>query len=70
MFDPFGGSFTTSAVAKKLGRKSISIDLNPEYYKVGIRRVGIADEYNGEKLIKEKKRKTKNKSKKDHQKEN
>lgn len=69
VFDPFGGSFTTSAVAKKLGRKSISIDLNPEYYKVGIRRVGIADEYNGEKLIKEKKRKTKNKSKKDHQKE-
>ena len=57
VFDPFGGSFTTSAVAQKLGRKSISIDLNPEYYKIGIRRVGIA---------KNKKRKTKNKSKKDH----
>ena len=67
VFDPFGGSFTTSAVAKKLGRKSISVDLNPEYYKIGIRRLNIADEYNGEKLIKEKKRKTKNKSKKDHQ---
>ncbi len=66
VFDPFGGSFTTSAVAKKLGRKSVSIDLNPEYYKIGIRRIGIASVYNGEKLIKEKKRKTKNKSKKDH----
>ena len=66
VFDPFGGSFTTSAVAKKLKRKSVSIDLNPEYYKIGIRRLGIADEYNGEKLIKEKKRKTNNKSKKDH----
>lgn len=67
VFDPFGGSFTTSAVAKKLGRKSVSIDLNPDFYKIGIRRLEIADEYNGEKLVKEKKRKTKNKSKKDHQ---
>ena len=66
VFDPFGGSFTTSAVAQKLGRKSISIDLNPEYYKIGIRRVGIANEYKGESLVKNKKRKTKNKSKKDH----
>ena len=66
VFDPFGGSFTTSAVAKKLGRKSISIDLNPEYYKIGLRRVGISNEYHGEKLIKVKKRKTQNKSKKDH----
>ena len=66
VFDPFGGSFTTSAVAKKLNRKSISIDLNPDYYKIGLRRVGISDEYKGEKLVKVKKRKTKNKSKKDH----
>lgn len=66
VFDPFGGSFTTSAVAKKLNRKSISIDLNPDYYKIGLRRVGITDEYKGEKLVKVKKRKTKNKSKKDH----
>lgn len=66
VFDPFGGSFTTSAVAKKLNRKSISIDYNPEFFKIGIRRLEIANEYNGEKLVKEKKRKTKNKSKKDH----
>lgn len=66
VFDPFGGSFTTSTVAEKLGRKSISIDLNPEYYEIGIRRVGIANEYKGKILTKNKKRKTKNKSKKDH----
>lgn len=66
VFDPFGGSFTTSAVAKKLNRKSISIDLNPEFYKIGLQRVGITSEYKGEKLVKVKKRKTKNKSKKDH----
>lgn len=67
IFDPFGGSFTTAAVAKKLGRKSISIDLNPDYYKIGLRRLQLTDTYYGEELTKIKKRKTKNKSKKDHQ---
>jgi site-specific DNA-methyltransferase (adenine-specific) len=66
IFDPFGGSFTTSAVAKKLGRKSISIDLNPEFFKIGVRRLGIANQYNGEKITKVKNRKTNNKSKNDH----
>lgn len=70
IFDPFGGSFTTGAVAKKLGRKSISVDLNPEYFEIGIRRLKISEEYNGKILIKEKQRKTKNKSKKDHIKSN
>lgn len=70
IFDPFGGSFTTGAVAKKLGRKSISVELNPEYFEIGIRRLKISEEYNGKILIKEKKRKTKNKSKKDHIKSN
>ena len=70
IFDPFGGSFTTGAVAKKLGRKSISVELNPEYLEIGIRRLKISEEYNGKILIKEKKRKTKNKSKKDHIKSN
>ncbi|MCT0477998.1 adenine-specific DNA-methyltransferase [Lactococcus cremoris] len=70
IFDPFGGSFTTGAVAKKLDRKSISVELNPEYFEIGIRRLKISEEYNGKILIKEKKRKTKNKSKKDHIKSN
>lgn len=65
VFDPFGGSFSTSAVASRLDRKSISIDMNPEYFEIGLRRVLGFSEYNGKELIKEKKRKTKNKSKKD-----
>lgn len=65
ILDPFGGSFSTSAVALKLNRKAISMDLNEDYFKIGIRRLGIADEYKGEKLIKVKERKTTNKSKKD-----
>jgi site-specific DNA-methyltransferase (adenine-specific) len=66
VLDPFSGSFTTSKVAKDLGRKTIGIELNEEFYKIGIRRVGISNEYKGEPLIKVKKRKTNNKSKKDH----
>ena len=31
VLDPFGGSGTVAAVARKLGRRSIYIDLNPEY---------------------------------------
>ncbi|MBC1284557.1 adenine-specific DNA-methyltransferase [Listeria booriae] len=64
VFDPFGGSFSTASVAKRLGRKVISIDLNPDYYKIGLRRLGITSVYKGENLEKVKKRKTKNKSKK------
>lgn len=63
VFDPFSGSFTTGAVAKRLNRKSISIDMNEEYYKIGLRRLGITNLYKGEKLEKDLRRKTKNKSK-------
>ncbi len=66
VLDPFSGSFTTSAVANRLGRKSIGIELNHEYFKFGLRRAGITKEYKGEILKKDKSRKTKNKSKKDH----
>lgn len=52
ILDPFGGTFSTSAVAKKLGRRSISIESQEEYFKIGLRRLGIADEYNGERLVK------------------
>ena len=65
VFDPFAGSFTTGAVARKLGRKSISIDIEPEFYKIGLRRLKIANVYKGEPLVKQKKRKTNNKSKHD-----
>lgn len=66
ILDPFSGSFTTSSVAVKLNRKAIGIDLNHDFFKIGIRRTGISNEYNGEILEKDLKRKTKNKSKKDH----
>ncbi len=66
VFDPFGGSFSTSAVAIKLGRRAISMDISKDYYKIGLRRTGVATEYEGEVLEKDKSRKTKNTSKKDH----
>ena len=53
VLDPFSGTFTTSFVAKTLGRQSIGIELQEEYVKIGLRRLGILDEYNGECLIKE-----------------
>ena len=53
VLDPFSGTFTTSFVAKQLGRKSIGIELQEEYVKIGLRRLEIADEYKGEKLTKE-----------------
>lgn len=67
VLDPFSGSFTTSCVAVKNNRNAIGIDLNEEYYKIGIRRTNISNQYNGEILKKEKVKKTKNKSKKDHE---
>lgn len=66
VLDPFGGSFSTSAVAIKLGRRAISMDISKDYYKIGLRRTGVATEYEGEVLEKDKSRKTKNTSKKDH----
>ncbi len=63
VLDPFSGSFTTSAVARRLGRNAIGIDMNEEYFEIGIRRTGIADIYKGKPLVKQKKRKTNAKSK-------
>ncbi|MDR2121263.1 MAG: adenine-specific DNA-methyltransferase [Tannerella sp.] len=53
VLDPFSGTFTTSFVAKQLGRKSIGIELQEDYVKIGLRRLQLADEYKGEKLQKE-----------------
>ena len=35
VLDPFSGSFTTSAVAVRLGRNAVGIDLNREYFEMG-----------------------------------
>ena len=66
VLDPFAGSFTTCKVALDLGRKSIGIENNEEFYTIGLRRCGIAQSYKDEILTHTKIRKTKNKSKKDH----
>lgn len=66
VLDPFSGSFTTSAVAVRLGRKAIGIEINPEFFKIGIRRTGLGCAYQGEILVQDKSRKTNHKSKKDH----
>jgi adenine-specific DNA-methyltransferase len=65
VLDPFSGSFSTCAVAQKLGRKSIGIDANDAYIKIGLRRLGIDSHFEEAELKKEKIRKTKNKSKRD-----
>jgi len=53
VLDPFSGTFTTSFVAKQLNRKSIGIELQEDYVKIGLRRLRLADDYKGEKLQKE-----------------
>ncbi|MFZ2970275.1 MAG: DNA methyltransferase, partial [Minisyncoccia bacterium] len=53
VLDPFSGTFTTSFVAKQLGRHSIGIELQEDYVKIGLRRLEIQNEYNGEKLVRE-----------------
>jgi site-specific DNA-methyltransferase (adenine-specific) len=52
ILDPFSGTFTTSFVAKSLDRKSIAIELQDEYVKIGLRRLNLATEFNGEALQK------------------
>lgn len=64
VLDPFGGSFSTSAVAVRLKRRAVSMDINKDYFKIGLRRTGICTEYEGELLKKDRSRKTNNKSKK------
>jgi len=39
LLDPFAGTFTLSAVAKELNRNSIGIEINPNYVKLGLRRL-------------------------------
>lgn len=50
VLDPFAGAFSTAAVAKVLGRNSISIETQDEYLKIGLRRVLEMKEHSGEKL--------------------
>lgn len=51
VLDPFSGTFTTAAVAKKLKRQSISIESQEEYLKIGLRRILKMRSYKGEDLL-------------------
>lgn len=53
VLDPFSGTFTTSFVAKQLGRSSVGIEINEEYAKIGIRRLQILSSFNGQPLQRE-----------------
>lgn len=53
VLDPFAGTFTTSFVAQQLDRKSIGIELQEDYIKIGLRRLQIASKYKGQMLKKE-----------------
>jgi site-specific DNA-methyltransferase (adenine-specific) len=53
VLDPFSGTFTTSFVAKRLGRKSIGIEIEEEYVKIGLRRLQIEMQFKGEELRRE-----------------
>jgi adenine-specific DNA-methyltransferase len=50
ILDPFAGTFTTCAVAGLLGRRSIGIELQTDYVKIGLRRLGIDTHFEGEEL--------------------
>ncbi len=55
VMDPFSGTFTTAAVAKRLNRMSISVESQEEYLKIGLRRVLHMRSYKGEDLLPHKK---------------
>lgn len=63
VLDPFSGTFTTSFVAKKLGRKSIGVEIEEEYVKIGLRRLEILTHYKNEELKPEKKSFTRQRTK-------
>lgn len=51
ILDPFAGTFTTAAVARKLGRNSISFELNEDYFRIGLRRLDVATVFEGVPLL-------------------
>ncbi len=52
ILDPFAGAFTTNAVARTLGRKSIGIERSQKHVEIGLRRVLGYLEHNGQPLRK------------------
>lgn len=50
VLDPFAGTFTTGAVAKRLGRRFVGIEREREYIKIGVRRLKLRQDLDGERL--------------------
>lgn len=50
VLDLFAGTFTTSAVAQRLGRRSLAIEVEPDYVAIGLRRLGLAERFRGQRL--------------------
>jgi len=50
VLDAFAGTFTTCFVAQIYNRRSIGIEIEEDYVKIGLRRLAIATEYKGEQL--------------------
>ena len=50
VLDPFAGTFTTCAVAQRLKRKSIGVELESKYFKIGLRRLELTTHFEGELL--------------------
>jgi len=50
VLDLFSGTFTTSFAAMRLGRKSVGIEIDEAYVKIGLRRLQILTHYKGEEL--------------------
>lgn len=48
VLDPFSGSFTTSFVARSLERRSVGIDMQMDYVRIGLRRLGLAGDHERE----------------------
>ncbi len=44
VLDCFGGSFSTNTAAKRLGRNSIGIEINPKFCKIGKKRLSNTEE--------------------------
>lgn len=50
VLDLFAGTFTASAVAQRLGRRSLAVEAEPDYVAIGLRRLGLADRFRGRRL--------------------
>lgn len=50
VLDPFAGTFTTGAVAKRLGRRFVGVEREREFIKIGVRRLNLRQELDGERL--------------------